>query len=459
MPVKHKRRTTKRYRTMVFIFIILCVLLYLVFGVSLKNNWRYKRRHAEAAASLATPHVKELLCREVDTSGVHPRFAPLVKRLALNTNNLTAGNAVNIIVDGREKQRMLMEDLRRAKEYIHMEYFHFGVDEGSRSIKQLLEEKAEEGVKVRFLNENIANIPIPGAYYRSMRQHGVEVCSFTPYRHNLISFFTLLNYRDHRKTVVIDGNVAYTGGMNINDNYFCRWRDTHMRLTGDAVDMLQATFLDTWLSSGGKLDKPIEHYFAHEKQTNRIASAYAFEDKRVQIVPDDPSSDMRTAQMAYEWVFDHAQDYVYIQTPYFAPPKHLLDAMKGAAKRGVDVVLMLPEKTDHPLLRYTNRAYYEECLEAGIRIVLRGGEFIHSKTFVCDDYLSQIGTSNMDMRSLELSYELNAFIYDRETALSCRQIFLDDLDICRELSLQAWRERSRWQRPIEQLFRCFAPVL
>ena len=444
---------------MTLIFIILCVLLYLVFGVSLKNNWKYKRKHTKATAILATPHVKELLLREVDTCGINPHFAPLAERLALNSNNLSAGNAVNIIIDGREKQRMLMDDLRGAKEYIHMEYFHFGMDEGSCSIKHLLEEKAEEGVKVRFLNENIANIPIPGAYYRSMRKHGVEVCNFTPYRHNLINFLTLLNYRDHRKTVVIDGKVAYTGGMNINDNYFCRWRDTHMRLTGNAVDMLQATFLDTWLSSGGKLDKPIDHYFVREKQPEPVPSTYAFEGKHVQVVPDDPSSDMRTAQMAYEWVFDNAQHYVYIQTPYFAPPKHILDAMKGAARRGVGVVLMLPEKPDHPLLRYTNRAYYEECLEAGIRIVLRGGEFIHSKTFVCDDYLSQIGTSNMDMRSLELSYELNTFIYDRETALANKQIFLDDLDICHELSLPTWQERSRWQRAMERLFRCFAPVL
>lgn len=457
--LRRLRRLLSKHRKMVLFTIITCVLLYLVFGVNLRRHSVYQRKHQAAEAYLSTPCVDTLLHRDVDTVGLHPHFVPLARLLSFRTRNLSGGNDINIITEGREKRAMLMDDIRNAKDYIHVEYFHFGIDKGARAIKQLLEEKARQGVKVRFINENIANIPIPNIYYKSMRRHGVEVRNFTPFTKGAIRYLTHLNYRDHRKTIVIDGKVAYTGGMNINDHYFDQWRDTHLRLTGDAVAMLQAAFIDMWMMTGGQLDKPADYYFPYPSQKVPMPSAYTFDDKRVQVVADDPFADVRTAQLAYEWVLQNARDHVYIQTPYLAPPERVLTAMKEAARRGVDVVVMLPRRTDHPLLRYTNRAYYEECLQAGIRLLLREGEFIHSKTFECDDYLSMIGTSNLDMRSMELCYETNTYIYDHEVALANKQIFLDDLGICHELTLDEWQCRPRWQRPLERLFRCFAHLL
>lgn len=419
----------------------------------------YQCKHQAAKTYLATPCVDALLHRDIDTVELDHHFAPLARSLSFGTCNLSSGNGVNIITEGREKQKMLMEDIRNAKDYIHVEYFHFGMDKGARTIKQLLEEKAREGVKVRFINENVANMPIPNIYYKSMCRHGVEVRNLTPFYKGVIRYLTHLNYRNHRKTIVIDGKVAYTGGMNINNHYFEQWRDTHLRLTGDAVNMLQAAFIDMWMMTGGQLDKPADYYFPYPSQKVRMASAHPFDNKWVQVVADDPFSDVRTAQSGYEWVMQNAQDHIYIQTPYLAPPERVLTAMKEAARRGVDVVVMLPKKTDHPLLRYTNHAYYEECLKAGIRLLLREGEFIHSKTLECDDYLSMIGTSNLDMRSMELCYETNTYIYDHEVALSNKQIFLDDLSICEELTLDEWQERPRWQRPLEKLFKRFAHLL
>lgn len=434
-------------------------LLFLLFGLNLRSVKMYMQKHKPLIDKLQELDPAGLSPDGPDESLVNEAYRPLVRLLSQDINNLSAGNSFEVIIDGRVKQEMLMEDIRNAKEYIHIEYFHFGMDKGSRVIKRLLEKKAEEGVKVRFLNENIANLPNPLSYYRSMEKSGVDVENFTSYKMHLIEFITSLNHRNHRKIVVIDGKVGYTGGMNINDNYFRRWRDTHMRLSGPAVGALNALFLDSWLTSGGTIDKPLLYYLQTDTRSRDISSPYYFKDKVVQVVPDDPYALSPVIQHGYEWIFHNIRKYIYIQTPYFAPPEAMLSAMKAAAERGVEVVLMLPLRADNLLMVHTNRAYYEECLAAGIRIFLRKGEFIHSKTFVCDDYLSQIGAANLDMRSLDLSYEVNTYIYDTEVALACKEIFFKDLAQCEELDLQKWKKRPFPLRIIESVFKLFTPLL
>lgn len=434
-------------------------LLFLLFGLNLRNDWLFRRKHRETIARLNELNISDLYYKEADELLVAERYRSFARLMSRHTANLSADNSFDIIINGHLKQELLMEDILNAKEYIHIEYFHFGMDKGSRMIKSLLEQKAREGVKVRFLNENIANFPNPFSYYRSMRKSGVEVENFTAYKIHIMEFITSLNYRNHRKIVVIDGKIGYTGGMNINDKYFRQWRDTHMRLCGPAVTTLNATFIDSWLTSGGDIDRPLAYYLYNEHYPSSRGTKYSFSGKAVQVVPDDPYAVTPIILHGYEWLFHNAKGYIYIQTPYFAPPEPLLSAMKAAALRGVEVVLMLPKKADNLLMIHTNRAYYEECLESGIRILLRKGEFIHSKTFVSDDYISQIGTANMDMRSLDLSYEVNTYIYDREVALACKEIFCKDMELCDELDLQQWKRRPFPLRIIENTFKLFTPLL
>jgi Phosphatidylserine/phosphatidylglycerophosphate/cardiolipin synthases and related enzymes len=210
------------------------------------------------------------------------------------------------------------------------------------------------------------------------------------------------------------------------------------------------------LTSGGSLKRPLpEYYHAYASPTEGV-----FKDKVMQIVPDASDARWPILRMGYEWILQNAKRYVYIQTPYFVPPEQILSCLKSAALRGVDVRIMLPEKVDTPFMGPANKAYYRECMDAGVRIYERGGEFIHSKTLVCDDYLSQIGTANIDNRSFNLNHEVNAYIYDAETALANKEIFFKDLAVSKEISPAEWYQSRKWyQKLLSRLLRLLAGVL
>ena len=469
--------------------------LYLMFGINYRHHWIFNRRHQryrDIFEAGTTPELNRILFGHDNEAQIREEFRPLARLLGAESYpSVTSGNDLEIITNGQRKFDLLCQDILAAKESIHIEYFHFGNDKGSKAIKQLLMQKAHEGVKVRFLYENIANFPIASAYYNDMRKAGVEVVKFTNPRMHVLDLATKLNYRNHRKIVVIDGMIGYTGGMNINDHYFRLWRDTHMRITGDAVAVLQYTFLDSWLTGGGTIDKAMIDFYPMAKKSTTVTEAPhsvtepvevtepievtepvevpneidfhathpVLKDKLVQIVPDEPDLPLQILQMSYEWALQHAQRYIYLQTPYFVPTEPVMDALKTAALCGVDVRLMLPEVADNLLMRPANRAYYEEALQAGVRIFLRQGEFIHAKTFVCDDYLSSIGSANLDFRSFAINYEVNAYIYDEQTAIMNKGIFQYDLRQCHELTLEEWSARPWYSRLLESLMRLFAPLL
>lgn len=429
------------------------LLFWLVFGINWRSKQNYDRKHHLLRSRMQaedTEELRRLLFSNGLTMRVEQRFQPLTMLLARGGRPSVSLSTPQIITSGKDKYNMLMSDLICAKESIHMEYFHFGIDKSSRKIRQVLMEKARQGVKVRFINENIANRPIPNLYFRSMRKAGVEVVNFSDSRFSLLRFLMTLSYRDHRKIVVIDNRIGYTGGMNINDHYFYQWRDTHLRLTGEAVASLQYAFLDTWLASGGQLHSAVNSFFFHLDKPSCGQSLGTL----TQITPDDPTSPEPVLLTAYEWILNHAQKYVWFQSPYIAPPPSLISAMRNAAQRGVDVRVMVPEHCDTAIMRPINKSYYAELTEAGVQFYVRSGEFMHSKTIVCDDYLSCVGSANLDYRSFGIDYEINTFFYDRAVALRQKQIFENDLPICR-LVIAAEAHPTPWQR----LMRHLAPIV
>ena len=429
------------------------LLFWLVFGINWRSKQNYDRKHHLLRSRMQaedTEELRRLLFSNGLTMRVEQRFQPLTMLLARGGRPSVSLSTPQIITSGKDKYNMLMSDLICAKESIHMEYFHFGIDKSSRKIRQVLMEKARQGVKVRFINENIANRPIPNLYFRSMRKAGVEVVNFSDSRLSLLRFLMTLSYRDHRKIVVIDNRIGYTGGMNINDHYFYQWRDTHLRLTGEAVASLQYAFLDTWLASGGQLHSAVNSFFFHLDKPSCGQSLGTL----TQITPDDPTSPEPVLLTAYEWILNHAQKYVWFQSPYIAPPPSLISAMRNAAQRGVDVRVMVPEHCDTAIMRPINKSYYAELTEAGVQFYVRSGEFMHSKTIVCDDYLSCVGSANLDYRSFGIDYEINTFFYDRAVALRQKQIFENDLPICR-LVIAAEAHPTPWQR----LMRHLAPIV
>ena len=429
------------------------LLFWLVFGINWRSKQNYDRKHHLLRSRMQaedTEELRRLLFSNGLTMRVEQRFQPLTMLLARGGRPSVSLSTPQIITSGKDKYNMLMSDLICAKESIHMEYFHFGIDKSSRKIRQVLMAKARQGVKVRFINENIANRPIPNLYFRSMRKAGVEVVNFSDSRFSLLRFLMTLSYRDHRKIVVIDNRIGYTGGMNINDHYFYQWRDTHLRLTGEAVASLQYAFLDTWLASGGQLLSAVNSFFFHLDKPSCGQSLGTL----TQVTPDDPTSPEPVLLTAYEWILNHAQKYVWFQSPYIAPPPSLISAMRNAAQRGVDVRVMVPEHCDTAIMRPINKSYYAELTEAGVQFYVRSGEFMHSKTIVCDDYLSCVGSANLDYRSFGIDYEINTFFYDRAVALRQKQIFENDLPICR-LVIAAEAHPTPWQR----LMRHLAPIV
>lgn len=475
---------------------IVGLVLYLMVGINPRQSWYFTYKHRKFLRIFnerADESIHRLLFGHEKDHLAKPEYDPLTKLLASDTSTcLTDGNSLEIITSGHRKFELLMRDLENAKDHIHIEYFYFKQDSGSQQIKEMLMKKAREGVEVRFIHENIANIAIHPGYYNEMKKAGVQVEKFTKPRWPFINLITQLNYRDHRKIVVIDGKIGYTGGMNISDDYFVRWRDTHMRITGNAVAGLQYSFLNTWITADGEIANDFSKYFPMCKNDGATDSPaaprttepdvieqedvvrtlaqtpihsldmrfkFSDEDKLIQIVPDEPESRWPNIHMGAVWAVQNAKKYIYIQTPYFVPPEPMLQALQSAALSGVDVRVMLPKKADLFFMGPANRSYFKECLEAGVKIYEREGRFIHSKTFVSDDYLSEIGSANMDFRSFNLDYELNAYIFDEDAAKVNKAIFFKDMEAASEVTLEKWQERPWYIKLGHSTIRLFAALL
>lgn len=440
---------------LVVLFPVVGLILYLLLGINFRTGAIRQRDHksfAQAVEQFSDPAIRQIGRGLGLTDRLDPHYRPLAKLLSSGLGSaVTTATDIEIFTEGQEKLERLMEDIRGARHYIHMEYFYFRKGEMGTKFKELLKQKAREGVKVRFIRENIANFDILPHYYNEMREAGVEVVKFTPTFSRLLTVGTKLNYRDHRKIAIIDGRIAYTGGMNISDDYYTKWRDTHVRFTGPAVAALQLHFLDSYITSGGKVDETEEMLFptvGDEPAANLV-----------QIAPGDPDTPWPVLSMSFEWHLYNARDYIWIQTPYLMPPDSIMQAMKAAALKGIDVRLMVPRVTDMWIMTQANRAYYPELLRAGVRLYENRGRFIHSKTLVSDDYVSTVGSTNLDYRSLELSYEMNMVFYGAETAARNKEIFLKDLQECTEMSRELWLSPPWYRKIWYSLFRLIAPIL
>ena len=433
------------------------ILCYIVFGLNPRFNSRYgeySRRLYESFRELSDERAFRKLFGEANKTRIREGYRELSVLLShSNGTTVTDNNTVEIITSGRRKFDALVQDLENARNHIHMEYFYFRKDDGSRRIREILMRKAREGVKVRFIHENIANIDISPRYYNEMKKAGVEVVKFTKPENQSPEVQREAQLPGPQEdSGSSTGKIGYTGGMNIGDDYFVRWRDTHMRITGNAVYALQYSFLYSFLTSGGAAPQSFKELFPDTDSGQK-------RNELVQIVPDQPNDRWPVIQMGAVWTVQHSRKYVYIQTPYFVPPEPLLQALKSAALKGADVRIMIPRKTDHLYMDLANKAYYSGCLEAGVRIFEKKGSFIHSKTIVSDDYLSVIGSANMDYRSLSLNYEINAYIFNEATAVGNRESFHRRPCRVRRDTMDSWARRPWYLKLAQAVMRLFAPLL
>ena len=379
-----------------------------------------------------------------------PEYANLINLLKnSNLSPVLQGSRIEILTEGYKAFDAMLRDISRAKHHIHMEFFIFKNDDAGKRVKEMLMRKAVEGVEVRFIYDNVANWLVPKKFYHEMKKSGVQITSLMKVR--FPKFAKRVNYRNHRKVVVIDGVTAYMGGMNISDNYTINpnWRDTQLRIEGQGVLGLQASFLIDWYSSGEVwLDD--EKYFPEAK---------VYTGNLMQIATGGPYSLYHNLLQATVNIIIGAKKYIYMQTPYFLPSESLFQALQMASLSGVDVRLMVSKESDSRYVDPAAHSYYADLLEAGMKIYEMEGKFVHAKTMVADDMLSVIGSANLDFRSFETNFEINGYIYDPVIAHQNKEIFFRDMQECREVLLENWTKRPKWKKFFDSIMRLFAPLM
>lgn len=366
---------------------------------------------------------------------------------------LSACNQVEILINGNATVDQILKDLENASHHIHLEYYIYESDEVGRSIGEVLKRKAKEGVEVRFCYDDVGSRAISKSFLKDLKSAGVEVYPILPVIFPWLSNKT--NYRDHRKIIIVDGKIGFLGGINISSRYLntpteFKWRDTHLRIEGEAVRSLQANFLTMWNFVSGQSVLSDQVYFPNiEADSGQL----------VQIVSCGPDSDWATIMHAFFMSIVTAEKYIYIQTPYYIPNDQIQTALITAAQSGVDVQLMLPRKSDSKFVQAASMSYLKPLLEAGVKIHMYKPGFLHAKTMVVDDLLSSVGTANMDHRSFDINFEINAFIYDEGLAGEMKDIFLKDKLACELLTPRRWEKRRIRKRIFESFARVFAPLL
>lgn len=441
---------------MVLLFVpIVGFLLYLIFGKPISNSkifvWDTKTRLGLKAA--VQGQLREIEKNELTYNDHDMKSYESLIYLNLRTDSalFSQNNAVDILVDGQEKFDRLMQDLRRAKDHIHLIYYIVRHDHLGTQIADILIKKANEGVTVRFLYDAMGSRRLSKKYVKRLRQAGVQVEEFFPAK--FINF--KINYRNHRKLAIIDGKVGYIGGFNIGDEYlgkdrkFGYWRDTHLRVRGSAVESMQTRFILDWNQASKDEILFEDRYYQSERAG----------DAGMQIVSSGPDQDLEQIKNGYIKMIMEAKESIYIQTPYFIPDESLRDALKIAALSGIDVKVMIPNKPDHPFVYWATLSYSGELLKSGGEVYIYQNGFLHAKTLIVDGKIASVGTANIDVRSFRLNFEVNAFIYDKKITEELVQAFNDDIRRSTQMTKKLYEKRSIGIRIKESISRLLSPVL
>lgn len=438
---------------------IIGFIVYLFFGRQLKQKNFYKlsseeRNYLKSAVDGQVKKIKELHVFE-HNSLLKKHTDLILMNLKSSTSLITIDNDIEIFSDGHEKFEALFRDIQAAQSEINLQYYIIQRDALGKKLRDLLTQKAKEGVKVRVLYDEIGSRKMSRAFFKELIAYGGEVEVFFP---SFLKFINpRLNHRNHRKLCIIDGHIGYIGGFNIGNEYlgkvkkFGYWRDTHFRIIGEAVAHIQGRFILDWKQA------------THQKHIDLEQFVYQMKPRPgkspVQIVDSGPNSETEHIKNMYIKLIMSAQKSVYIQTPYFIPDQSFMDACKIALLSGVDVRIMIPNKPDHPFVYWATWSHVGELISYGAKVLIYENGFMHAKTIVVDDEVASVGTANIDTRSFELNFEVNAIVYDEDVAWKLRDLFLQDSELCSELTLKRYRERSAAIKFKEAISRLLSPIL
>jgi len=447
---------TYSYILMLAIFPFLGLLVYYFFGQEYRKTKIFDRKNIRNKTVIKEVE-QELELQPSVLQKIDELLDEKNKLIKLLHNNertkLTILNEVDILINGGEKFKHLLEDIKNAKHHIHLEYYIIKDDIIGSKIIFALCEKAKEGVTVRLSFDDVGS-KISRKSKRKMKESGIEFYPFMPV---LFSQFTgKMNYRNHRKIVVIDGEIGYVGGMNISDNYINYetderfWRDTHLRIRGEAVKSLQILFLTTWQFVSNNNLKITKNLFPSTQIKTKLG---------VQIASSGPDSDWANIMEAIFTAITNAEDYVYITTPYFIPNDEIITAIQVASRCDIDVRIIIPKNSDSWTAEYATNSYIEKLLEANVKVYRYNKGFVHAKTMVIDDVFTSVGTANIDYRSFNINFEVNALIYNETISKNLKMQFLKDVKDSELVEYNSWVKRSRLNKIKESFCRLWAPLL
>jgi cardiolipin synthase len=444
----------------VLVLILLPVIgfiFFIFFGQNLRKEKIIARkglRNHENLSRLAHAQITQITEGEKFSSPKIEEKRNLISLLLNNSNAVvTIGNQIDILNNGIPTFEAIFAELKKATQFIHLEYYIFSEDIIGRKVKALLKEKAAQGIEVRLIVDDVGSWQLKNDFFEEMWSSNIQTYSFLQVR--FPSFTSKVNYRNHRKIVIVDGQIGFLGGINIADRYLYGseklgiWRDTHLRIEGDAVNTLQTIFLTDWFFvCQTELSNP--KYFPTKPPTGN---------KLVQIVASGPDTDWPGIMMGIFQAVASAKKYVYIATPYFMPSESVLMALKTAAMGNIDVRILIPEKSDAFITHLSSHSFIREMLDANVKFYFYQKGFLHSKVMIVDDIVSMVGSANMDFRSFEQNFEVSAFVFDKETALELKKTFKNDLTDSRLIILEDWINRSKKEKIKESFARLVSPLL
>lgn len=377
-----------------------------------------------------------------------------VSAMLLNTMHslLTKNNRAKVLINGEQKFPAVMEALRNAEHHIHMEYYIFAVDSIGNAVVDILVERLKAGVEVRFIYDDLGCDHM-GPITKRLKEHGAEVHAFAPV---LVDFYLNANYRDHRKIIVVDGKIGFTGGINMDERYINNghnevyWRDTHLQLEGDVVNQLQLQFMMSYRYCSKETFPFAFPYFRRADFT-----ANCFTD----IVASGPDSQWPMAMQSILMAINVARRRIRISNPYFIPNEQLLSALQMAALAGKDVELLLPKRGDSFFVQHAAQSFIKPMLDAGVKIYFYEKGFIHAKTMIIDDNLAIVGTVNLDNRSFYLNFEIAIIMYDRSIVKDLLDAFEKDIEDATLITRRSWKNRSLFEKFVDGVCRLLTPLL
>ena len=436
---------TLAYLLLVIVLPVFGIIFYYAFGINTRRGKSNKAmgltytKISKEFESFYSNETKSLLLKNKEQLAQYSELVLFLKNIG--NEDLTLNN-YQLLLNGEEKFPELLKALNNAEDYIHLEYYAWENDRRGNQIKDVLLKKAKEGVKVRALYDAYASRKIKHNIVKELIAGGVAI--YPILKVILVGFANRINHRDHRKIVIVDGNVGFIGGINLSDRYDnsidtgLYWRDTHLKITGPGVMKLQRHFMVSW------------NFCQSEQLTLRDVVAakdkMAYEIDRIglsQVIAGGPIYNMSNIMLSYARLFTLVREKLYITNPYFVPNETILDALKQAAKSGVDVRLLLPKKTDSLIVGAASKYYFKELLLAGVKIFQYNKGFVHAKTVMADNRVSVIGTANMDIRSFDLNFEIMQIVYDYNLALQLEKTFINDLNSSEQIDCDVWLNQGK----------------